>query len=82
MMFDANESLGKTPAEVMANEYGAGTCHEQLTNQLAAIRRWLSTPDGRSYLAEVSEERSNSRTESARPNLLSKLTGSAFAAMA
>lgn len=44
----------KTPAEVIASL--AGTDRECVSQRLAAIRECLATPEGRAYVANLSEQ--------------------------
>ena len=46
----------RTPAEVMAALPATGTCHDALSQQLAAIRTWFDTPSGEAYLASLRAE--------------------------
>ena len=48
----------KTPAEVIASL--AGTDRECVSQRLAAIREWLATPEGRAYVANLSEQPADS----------------------
>ena len=43
------------PAEVIAALTLTGTHREQVSQQLAAIRAWLTTPAGQAYVAELPE---------------------------